>query len=135
ITKKEQRAAFSSFGRRLIVMAPGVDLLGCYLNNGYAKLTGTSMAAPETTNIVALEKGLRSMNLKEAVARFASTSKDMAEKGWDAKTGWGIIDPWKFLLLEEEPKKTKNWLGGLLFLLLLFLIKVPVAALKQSIRR
>ena len=122
ITKEEQRAAFSNFGPRLIVMAPGVDSLGCYLNNGYAKMTGTSMASPETTCIVSLEKELRAMNLKEAIARFALTSKDMDEKGWDSKTGWGIVDPWKFLELEEPDKKTNfGWILKFIIFIILYI--------------
>lgn len=131
ITRKEQRAAFSNFGPRLIVMAPGVDLLGCYLNNGYAKLTGTSMASPETACIVALEKELRAMNLKEAVARFALTSKDMDKEGWDSKTGWGIVDPWKFLKIEEPDKKDFGWLLKLIIFIILYIYfggLIPAAA-------
>jgi len=139
ITKEGQRAAFSNFGPRLIVMAPGVDLLGCYLNNGYAKMTGTSMASPETTCIVALEKELRAMNLKEAVARFALTSKDMDKKGWDSKTGWGIVDPWKFLELEEPDKKpTFSWILKFLIFVILYIYfggLIPAAAVARRFKK
>ncbi len=127
-----QKATFSNFGPRLIVMAPGVKLLGCWLNNGYSKATGTSMAAPETSGILVLERELRSTNLKEAVAKFAITSKDMGEEGWDPRTGWGIIDPFKFLGFEESGKKpTWNWLVALFFFLLFYFFGVPATAVKK----
>jgi hypothetical protein len=39
-------ADFSNFGSVVDLLAPGVDIRSCYLNNGYAVLSGTSMAAP-----------------------------------------------------------------------------------------
>lgn len=133
INEKWQRASFSNFGPRLIVMAPGVDLLGCWLNDGYAKLSGTSMSAPGVVGVLALQGERKLMNLKEATARFAETSKDMEEEGWDLTTGWGAIEPAKFLGL-ESPKKKGGWLAILLFLLLFFLGK-PVAMLKNLGRK
>jgi hypothetical protein len=39
-------ADFSNFGSGVDILAPGVDIRSCYLNNGYAVLSGTSMATP-----------------------------------------------------------------------------------------
>jgi len=135
VNEQWQKAAFSNFGPRLIVMAPGVNLLGCWLNNGYAKASGTSMASPESSGILVLERELRSTNLKEAVAQFAVTSKDMEQEGWDPRTGWGIIDPFKFLGFEESGKKpTWNWLIALFFFLLFYFFGVPAAAVKKLVK-
>jgi len=135
VNEEWQKAEFSNFGPRLIAMAPGVDLLGCWLNNGYCKATGTSMASPETAGVVVLERELRSTNLKEAVAKFAVTCKDMGEEGWDPLTGWGIVDPFKFLGIEESGKKiTWNWLIALFFFLLFYFFGVPAAAIKKIIK-
>lgn len=131
VNKSWQRASFSNFGRRLIVMAPGADLLGCWTDDGYAKLSGTSMATPGVAGVLGLQSELSVMNLGEATTRLAETSKDMEEEGWDPKTGWGIIEPRKFLGLEEPKKKTWDWLAGLFFLVLLIL-KVPVALAKKQ---
>ncbi len=123
VNKSWQRAVFSNYGPRLIVMAPGKDLLGCWKNNGYSMLSGTSMACPIISGIATLEYALRPMNLDMAIERFKETSKDMALPGWDEKTGYGIIEPGKFLKIKVTEKKD-NWLAGLLLLLLsMFVLK------------
>ena len=45
-------ANFSNFGSGVDILAPGVDIRSCYLNNGYAVLSGTSMAAPMVVGAV-----------------------------------------------------------------------------------
>ncbi len=124
IDKYDKRAAFSNFGPRLIVVSPGVDLLGCWLNNGYSKLSGTSMAAPGAVGILALQDEPL-MNLVEVVERLKETSQDIGSPGWDKKTGWGIISPYKFLEIEKPKKQSYGWLWALL---LLILFKVPAIA-------
>jgi len=132
VDEEWQKAAFSSFGPRLIAMAPGENLLGCWLDNGYVKATGTSMACPEVSGVLVLERELRSMNLKEVVGKFAITSRDMEGEGWDPRTGWGIIDPFKFLGFEESKKKiTWKWLIALLMFFIFYLFGVPGAAIKR----
>lgn len=39
-------ASFSNFGSVVDLLAPGVSIRSCWLNNGYKVLSGTSMAAP-----------------------------------------------------------------------------------------
>lgn len=133
VNKKWERARFSNFGPRLVVMGPGVDLLGCWLNNGYAKATGTSMSNPFLAGIGALEKALRPMNIEEAIKRFAETSRDIGKSGFDEKTGHGIIEPHKFLQIKAEEKKSSAWV--LLLLLLLLIFKVPITTAQKLVRR
>lgn len=45
-------ASFSNFGSGVDILAPGVDIRSCWLNNGYRILSGTSMATPIVTGAV-----------------------------------------------------------------------------------
>jgi len=108
--EKGEKAAFSNFGPRLVVMAPGVSLLGCWLDNGYAKLSGTSMACPATSGVLTLEEEKHQLTLTEAIFRFVLTSEDIGKVGWQPDSGWGSIAAQKFLLLEKTSKKlTIDW--------------------------
>lgn len=52
-----KKVAISNYGKTTVhVGAPGADINGAVLNNGYEKLTGTSMAAPFATGLAVLMK-------------------------------------------------------------------------------
>ena len=56
---KYQKASFSNHGERIDVMAPGIDILSTvpvssHNPDGYQLMSGTSMACPHVTGIVAM---------------------------------------------------------------------------------
>lgn len=123
VDKNWQKARFSNFGPRLVVMAPGVELLGCWLNDGYAKCQGTSMAAPIISGILTLEQMKHDLNLTEAIVRLIWTSKDIGQPGWQPDTGWGIVEPHRFLQVEATSKKiTMGWIINLVMFLIAYFV-------------
>lgn len=132
VNKELERSAFSGFGHRLITMAPGEDLLGCWLNNGYAKSSGTSMSSPQVVGLFTLQREIKHVGLKETVTRLAISCLDMDAKGHDWVTGWGLIEPFKFLGLEPGKKITIDWIFKFIFFVLIyFFVGAPTAAMKK----
>lgn len=96
------RASFSNFGDSLDVVAPGVDILSTYPGNRYARLSGTSMATPIVTGIVALVQAYaRKSGFKatpdKIVELIAQGSVDMGETGHDDKFGNGLVNVYRLL--------------------------------------
>lgn len=121
VNRQIEKALFSNFGPRMLMMAPGVDLIGCWLNNGYAKGTGTSMASPFGTGVLTLAKGLRDLGLTEAIAWLMLTSKDLRATGWDPNTGFGYLQPRELLKFTVGEKKwTFAWVINFSMFLLMY---------------
>lgn len=111
VNRQIQKAEFSNFGPRMLMMCPGVDLLGCWLNDKYAKATGTSMASPFGAGVAVLAKNLRDLGLTELIAWLALTSKDLAATGWDPSTGFGYLQPKELMKFTVGKRKwTFAWL-------------------------
>ncbi|NVM23261.1 MAG: S8 family serine peptidase [Desulfobacterales bacterium] len=110
INKLGEKAPFSNFGPRLVIMAPGVELLGCWLDGSYAKVSGTSMATPMVSGVLTLEEQKHALSLTEAILRFAFTSEEIERVGWEPDSGWGTIAAHEFLLLKKFNKQiTMDW--------------------------
>jgi len=54
IDQQNIRASFSSVGRQLELMAPGVGIESTFPNNSYSTMNGTSMASPHVAGAAAL---------------------------------------------------------------------------------
>jgi major intracellular serine protease len=94
----KDKSHFSSWGKELDIMAPGDKILSTYLNKGYAVLSGTSMAAPVVSGVVALimskyKTDNKNLTVDEIKKMLYTTAVDVGPSGWDHKHGWGIINP------------------------------------------
>lgn len=92
------RASFSNYGSTLDVMAPGVDVVSTFLNNGYLIESGTSMAAPHVSGLIALLLA-QDPNATEAdvLRRLRFSSLDMGAPGFDILTGYGQVNAFRAL--------------------------------------
>ena len=93
---------FSSRGKEIVVAAPGADITSTWLANGYATISGTSMAAPFVAGALALwasdakQQG-KKIDHKSVVKALRETCRDAGEAGHDSVYGWGLLDPHKLL--------------------------------------
>lgn len=90
--------AWSSDGPEVDVAAPGVNILSTYPGGRYAYMSGTSMATPHVTGVVALVQAVRSaygfrpLTPDEVYQVLTSTAKDIGPADFDVFSGYGLVD-------------------------------------------
>ena len=103
-THDDVRASFSNYGPQNDVTAPGQDVYSIYLNNGYAELSGTSMATPHVSGLASLlwsyDPGLTNDEVFELIT---TTADDKGAAGWDQQYGWGRANAQSAVLAASEP--------------------------------
>jgi type VII secretion-associated serine protease mycosin len=110
LTPGGDRASFSNYGSYLDLAAPGQDILapcpaagstclssrqrGWTAPAGYARLSGTSMAAPFVSAAAALLVTAHPDLDPDAVkALLEHSAQDAGSLGWDPQFGAGVVDP------------------------------------------
>lgn len=106
--KFAERAPFSNYNPFVSVAAPGVDILSTiprrFLTTtsspnddgdgtAYAYASGTSMAAPVVSGVIALmlaaNPGLKPTQVKQ---KLQGTAQDLGDAGFDDFYGWGVVN-------------------------------------------
>lgn len=88
-----EKAQFSSEGPHISVSAPGVDIISTIPGPSYAVWSGTSMAAPHVTGVVALLLGkLQAPPVERPTLVRSILERTATGTTWSPKLGYGVID-------------------------------------------
>jgi subtilisin family serine protease len=105
VDKNRNACEFSSRGKEIAVAAPGQDITSTWLADGYATVSGTSMAAPFVAGVLALYVSSQKseghkIDHAAVLKALSDTCRDTGEPGRDPIYGWGLVDPHKLLNYE-----------------------------------
>jgi subtilisin family serine protease len=86
-------ASFSNTGKELDFVAPGVNILSTSGVGGYTQASGTSESAAIVAGVFALARShFPEMTSTALIAAMQFSARDLAEAGYDKKSGYGLID-------------------------------------------
>lgn len=92
VDSKDKVASFSGRGNALDITAPGVNIYSTILGSAYASWSGTSMATPMITGVIALVKNAHPAYTQSQVEnKLFSTAKELGKFGKDKDYGWGRV--------------------------------------------
>ncbi len=93
VDSSDNIASFSGTGDAVDITAPGVSILSSWLGTGYYTASGTSMATPMVSGVVALIKYAHpEYTVAQTQNALFSTAKDLGSIGKDSTYGWGRVD-------------------------------------------
>jgi len=108
---KNQKAIWSlqqsASGKELDIVAPGTDIMSTLPDNKYGRLSGTSMAAPFVTGVLAnYKKEHPTYSNKEIVGMLYESAKSVGKPKKDKEYGYGVAwnFPYEHFYINEELK-------------------------------
>jgi len=132
-TPQDKSASFSNANDAIDLSAPGVNILaavpfaldGDGAPDGYQALDGTSFSAPMVSAALAWVRAARpELTVDRAIQAVRLSARDVERPGWDALTGFGVLDvgaalavPAAKLPIEDpfEPNDNLVWVNGRAF--------------------
>lgn len=102
-TSTNTLATYSNYNGTIDIAAPGDDIKSSYLNNTYAKLSGTSMAAPQVTaGLAIIYSAFPEKTAKEAEEMLCKYAITLDEDEGTNKFGAGLL--YLKYIFEDKPK-------------------------------
>ncbi|MBT0653990.1 S8 family peptidase [Geomobilimonas luticola] len=93
------KAAFSNYGAKVELSAPGVAVMSTVPGGGFGLMSGTSQATPHVSGVAALifSAGIKDENgdgnlADEVRQRLAATATDLGDPGRDVYFGYGLVN-------------------------------------------
>lgn len=93
------RANYSNYGQSLDILAPGgtienpVFSLSTLNNDGITEVSGTSIATAKVTGAISLIwEAKPDLNYGQVLDIIKHSAKDIGKSGWDAESGFGLLD-------------------------------------------
>jgi thermitase len=104
VDRNGQRASYSNFGPKLDLVAPGSDILSTFIGgtgpSGYTYFSGTSMATPFVSGVVALVKAANpNLSPSEVTDIIHLSATDLGTPGFDNYYGYGLVNADKAVIL------------------------------------
>jgi type VII secretion-associated serine protease mycosin len=109
IDKSGKRAAISTTGPEVAIVAPAVDIVSTGAFGQYRKSTGTSDATAIVAGAVALVRAKHpKLTAPEVMHRLTATATDKGPTGRDPEYGYGILDLVKALSADVPPEASTS---------------------------
>ncbi len=93
VDSAKQFASFSNFGTEIDFAAPGVGIVSAYPSNRFARMSGTSQAAPHVAGLLAgLKQKYPDQTAGELIETLKLYTEDLGSPGVDNLYGNGLIN-------------------------------------------
>ena len=104
VDRYENRSSFSNYGKGLDLMAPGSTVYSTTPGNTYARYSGTSMAAPHISGVVALMKAVKPEITTDEVRSVLKNTARKTQNHSTSEYGSGVVNA--FRAVEETAEKS-----------------------------